>query len=257
MLDSLAYISDTTVRSVVQCADSVFVGGVRVADMPLVNHSTPLGDVLLSPAVQVVMLAAILYYLFVFCRRFGQVVELSSWLVYTSSVSIVEEHSDRHFALSWRVLGLFALGSVAVRLFYKRFVGMGMDVPPLAVVALAVVAMTALWLVPCAVVWIVGQVVLIPGFARGVIAVRRYVVERAGIYLTPFVVGYALSGLATNSVLWYIIASISTIVLLLYAFKLLKMFVDARFSIFYWILYLCAVEIFPMSLIVVVMLGLL
>ena len=239
--------------TLVHCADSVFLGGERIVEPNMLPALTALDMQLLSPLVQALMLTVVLLYLFVVYRRHEQVTELASWVFMSSPQPIFDSHIDRHTLLPWRLLGLFSLGSIATISFYKYF-DATVDAVPLTLVLGATVLVALVWLLQNFLVWAIGEVTLKQRFTSAVSAIRRFAVELSGIFLTPFVVAYSFSGESGSNALWVIILLILIILIGVFAFKLLKMFVATRFSIFYWILYLCAVEIFPMSLAVIAML---
>lgn len=243
-------VGDTLCDSVVLCADSVFIGGERLVDVGDFPVLTLLDGQLLAPVVQILMLAVILMYMWVVYRRSDQVLEL------TKLMTVVDAHVDRRSTLHWRLFGLFSLGSVAVMVVCKYLLS-ELPVETYVVVGGTILCVTFVWLLQSLLLWIVGKVVLARPFFESIQSIRNYVVELAGMFMTPIVVAYAFGGDTTTSVLWVIILIITAIVVVLFTLKMLKLFVGAGFSIFYLFLYLCAVEFFPMSLAVAVTLRLL
>ncbi|MBQ8863798.1 MAG: DUF4271 domain-containing protein [Rikenellaceae bacterium] len=261
MHDSLLNITQTdtlVTRNVlpVECADSVFVGSVRVLAERVDMSLSALDALMLSPVTQAVMLVVVLAYLLILCRRYGEAVEMSSWLIFPSLTPICESHSDWRFGLPWRVLGLFSMGVVATMLFYRVW-DVSLALHPALVLGVVAIMVVLAWSLQWLVLKIVAEAVLQQRFVAMLASVRRFSVEMVGVWMTPLVVGCVLSSGGVAEVLWWVVLIVSAILVLINSLKILNLFVVARFSIFYWILYLCAVEFLTVSLAVVVTLRLL
>ena len=246
----------TPATNIVECADSVWIGGSAVATEAIPTLRTSLEVLLADPMMQSVLLVLTLTYLTIMCRRFGEAIEMSSWLFLPSATTVCEEHADRRMGLSWRLLGLATLGCFATMLFYKT-IGTELNLRSWVVIAAIIAGVTLVWGAQELILSFSGEAVLQHRFTRTLTAVRCYTVEMAGVWLTPLVVGCALSSGAMSVILWWIVVVIGSILILVHLLKILNLFMGAGFSIFYWILYLCAVEIFPTSLAVAVTLRIL
>ena len=266
MTDTLKYnpISDlaaqadtlTPIANIVECADSVWIGGGAVATEAIPTLRTSLEVLLSDPLMQSVLLVLTLAYLTIMCRRFGEAIEMSSWLFLPSATTVCEEHADRRMGLSWRLLGLSSVGCFVTMLLYT-LVGAELSLPSWLVISAVVVGVTLVWGTQEFLLSFSGETVLQHRFTKALTAVRCYTVEMAGVWLTPLVVGCALSSGAMSVILWWIVVVIGAILILIHLLKIFNLFIGAGFSFFYWILYLCAVEIFPTSLAVAVTLRIL
>ena len=68
------------------------------------------------------------------------------------------------------------------------------------------------------------------------------------IAVTPFVILTLLTEGVVAQIAFYISAAVSSLSLILFVKDSFLLFNTQRFSIFHWILYLCALEFFPLSL---------
>ena len=164
MHDSLLNITQTdtlVTRNVlpVECADSVFVGSVRVLAERVDMSLSALDALMLSPVTQAVMLVVVLAYLLILCRRYGEAVEMSSWLIFPSLTPICESHSDWRFGLPWRVLGLFSMGVVATMLFYRVW-DVSLALHPALVLGVVAIMVVLAWSLQWLVLKIVAEAVL-------------------------------------------------------------------------------------------------
>ncbi|MBO7168842.1 MAG: DUF4271 domain-containing protein [Rikenellaceae bacterium] len=257
-INDLAVQADTLspATNIVECADSVWIGGGAVATEAIPMLRTSLEVLLSDPLMQSVLLVLTLTYLTIMCRRFGEAIEMSSWLVLPSTTTICEEHADRRMGLSWRLLGLATLGCFAIMLLYTT-IDTEINLPSWVVISACIVGVTLVWGAQKLLLSFSGEAVLQHRFTKALTAIRCYTVEMAGVWLTPLVVGCALSSGAMSVILWWIVVIIGTILALIHLLKILNLFIGSGFSIFYLILYLCAVEIFPTSLAVAVTLRIL
>ena len=246
----------TPATTIVECADSVWIGGGAVATEAIPTLRTSLEVLLSDPLMQSVLLVLTLAYLTIMCRRFGEAIEMSSWLFLPSTTTLCEAHSDRRMGLSWRLLGLASVGCTAIILLYTN-VGTVPNLPSWVVITAVVAGITLVWGAQEFLLGFSGEAVFQQRFAKALTAVRCYSVEMAGVWLTPMVVGCALSSGAMSVILWWIVVVIGAILILIHLLKIFNLFIGAGFSFFYWILYLCAVEIFPTSLAVAVTLRIL
>ena len=68
------------------------------------------------------------------------------------------------------------------------------------------------------------------------------------IAVTPFVILTLLTEGVVAQIAFYISVAVSSLSLILFVKDSFLLFNTQRFSIFHWILYLCALEFFPLSL---------
>jgi len=76
-----------------------------------------------------------------------------------------------------------------------------------------------------------------------------------GVVAVPFVFIMAYGKGIPQSISFYALASLFIIMLILRFFRSLKVFLNKGFSIFYFILYLCALEIIPVLIVFKEILG--
>ena len=118
----------------------------------------------------------------------------------------------------------------------------------LAMSLLATLACTAIVACQAALVRIAGAVTVSQPFVSQLMLLRRTYFALAVIVTSPALLLFALCPRGTGNV-WF---SVITIELAMTAFLYLKeslnLFISKKISILHWFLYLCSVEIFPVSL---------
>lgn len=104
---------------------------------------------------------------------------------------------------------------------------------------------------------IVGGVTLTGPFVTQLIRIKRGYAALGAVSLAPVVLLFALSPQGSDAVWISLLAAGLFITFLLYLRETFALFISKKVSILHWILYLCAVEIFPVSLLwqLVVRLG--
>ncbi len=95
---------------------------------------------------------------------------------------------------------------------------------------------------------LIGKIINDRGFALPMLQIKEITYTVVGIILLPTILCYALSSGHTREVFMYIAAIQLIAVLVLYISKTFLFFISKKFSLLHTILYLCAVEIFPMTL---------
>ncbi len=95
---------------------------------------------------------------------------------------------------------------------------------------------------------LIGKIINDRGFALPMLQIKGISYTVVGITLLPTILCYALAQGHTREVFMYIVASQLFIISLLYVAKTFLFFISKKFSLLHTILYLCAVEIFPMTL---------
>ena len=104
---------------------------------------------------------------------------------------------------------------------------------------------------------IVGGVTLTGPFVTQLIRIKRGYAALGAVSLAPVVLLFALSPQGSDAVWISLLSAGLFITFLLYLRETFALFISKKVSILHWILYLCAVEIFPVSLLwqLVVRLG--
>ncbi len=147
------------------------------------------------------------------------------------------------------VIGLLFLGVVAVRFGASRFPLPG-DFPGIGALAslLATLACVALVVFQAAVVSAVGAVTLSQPLMGQLLQFKRTYFSLAVILAVPPLLLLVLAPPGTGA-LWIVAAIVlSAVPFLLYLIESLRLFISKKVSILHWFLYLCTVEIFPISL---------
>ena len=88
------------------------------------------------------------------------------------------------------------------------------------------------------------------GFTSGLIRLRKLLIVLSMALLLPFTFLFCLSAQTDKNVLGIGILAVLVLQLLFFLFKTYQFFIAQKVSILYWFLYLCTVEFFPISLLV-------
>ena len=94
----------------------------------------------------------------------------------------------------------------------------------------------------------VGGVTLTSGFTTQLIRIKRGYAALGAIILAPIILLFALSPLGSDTIWAGLLTAGWLITFLLYLRETFALFISKKVSILLWILYLCAVEIFPVTL---------
>ena len=94
----------------------------------------------------------------------------------------------------------------------------------------------------------VGGVTLTSGFTTQLIRIKRGYAALGAIILAPVILLFALSPLGSDTIWAGLLTAGWLITFLLYLRETFALFISKKVSILHWILYLCIVEIFPISL---------
>ena len=118
----------------------------------------------------------------------------------------------------------------------------------LALSLLATLACIGVVLFQLAAVRLAGAVTLSQPFISQIVLLKRTYFTLAVIITSPVLLLFALCPRGTGGV-WFCIIVIELIVTaILYLREVLNLFISKKISILHWILYLCTVEVFPISL---------
>ena len=94
----------------------------------------------------------------------------------------------------------------------------------------------------------VGGVTLTSGFTTQLIRIKRGYAALGAIILAPVILLFSLSPLGSDTIWAGLLTAGWLITFLLYLRETFALFISKKVSILHWILYLCAVEIFPVTL---------
>lgn len=159
------------------------------------------------------------------------------------------------------VLGILFAGVSAVRLCDRPEIGPALlrEAGGVSLLLTLGVALASLlfYLYGILLLRIVGGVTLTGPFVTQLIRIKRGYAALGAVSLAPVVLLFALSPQGSDAVWISLLSAGLFITFLLYLRETFALFISKKVSILHWILYLCAVEIFPVSLLwqLVVRLG--
>ena len=96
--------------------------------------------------------------------------------------------------------------------------------------------------------WCIGQVTLTQSFVETLLYVKQFHFALASLSVLPFILLYALCPIGSGSGWLCGIVGLSATIILLFLREIHSLFVAKNISNLHWILYLCIVEVFPVSL---------
>ena len=150
------------------------------------------------------------------------------------------------------IIGLFFIGVLVIK-YSDVLLGTQLSsaIPPIAAMPLSV-AVSLAFCVVLIVQWMllqaVGFVTLSRGFIAQLLQLRQLYFTLQNIIITPTLLLFVLCERGTGEIWFFLIVIELAITLLLYLREALNLFLSKKISILHWILYLCGVEIFPLSL---------
>ena len=219
----------------------------RPLSSPLTDNAVFQGFVLLLAATY----ATLLY------RNLGDIRSLLNRISRdkTSGERLSEEPGSNGFARFLNLttaIGILFMGVVVVKYGDSLMPpGLGRSLSHGAVLALSLLA-TLAWgiviLFQAAVVRIIGAVTLSQPFIAQLVQLRQTFFSLAVIIASPALLLFALCPRGTGSVWFFVGAAELIITAVLYLKESLNLFISKKISILHWFLYLCTVEVFPISL---------
>ena len=219
----------------------------RPAGPSLTDNAVFQGFVLLLAAIY----ATLLY------RNLGDVRTLLSRISRdtTSGERISEEPGGSGFSRFLNVttaIGMLFMGVVVVKygdtLISPEWTASLSQAAVLALSLLATLAWCTVFLFQAATVRIVGAVTLSQPFIAQLVLLRRTYFSLAVIITSPPLLLFALCPRGTGAA-WFVVGALELIITaVLYLRESLNLFISKKISILHWFLYLCTVEVFPVSL---------
>ena len=101
----------------------------------------------------------------------------------------------------------------------------------------------------------IGWVIEQPSFTSCLERTGRDYVIMAGFAFVPFLLAFSLVGKIAGNALFIIALVLIAYSCLSYAVRSLRIFLSAGFSVFFWILYLCTLELIPLGVLIYVFAG--
>ncbi len=116
---------------------------------------------------------------------------------------------------------------------------------PSVLVATIVVAVLQI-----ALLWVIGGVAMCSDVTSTLLRLRKICFSIFTICCTPTVLLYALGEIGRFNLFLYLLVAEAVVILLVFLYETFDLFISKKISVLHWILYLCTVELFPVSLIV-------
>lgn len=258
-VDSLSTVvtapADFTALNSYADADSVF--GVGSSLVPVWSVEGGTGTSLVAePTFQLfVLLLAAIYILFI-RANVGNI----SMLLSKTARDVTSRHkifSDQgigysHFLNQALIVGVLFIGVLAVK-FCDLWTPPSIlsMLSPGAVMAMPVIMISLFCIFviyEITLLWVVGGVTLSQPFIEELVYLKRVYLTLTVVAISPTILLFALSARNEGVGLLYFIAVEAVVVLVMFLKETLALFIHKKISILNWFLYLCAVEIFPVSL---------
>jgi len=149
-------------------------------------------------------------------------------------------------------IGMLFMGIAAVKCGDMLIPGQSMNAIPHGAVLLLSLLASLAWMgvavYQAAVVRLAGAITLTQPFISQLVLLKRTYFSLSVIVTSPALLLFALCPRGTGGV-WFCVVAIELIVVAaLYLRETLNLFLSKKVSILHWILYLCTVEVFPISL---------
>jgi len=154
--------------------------------------------------------------------------------------------------------GVFAVSVFACRILFAHASGMlGAAMPPWSIPLLGVAvtaAIETIMLLQRSALHVAGYVTVSASFIQSLLHLRKIHFAMFAVIAVPVMLLYNSYGGAWNAVFLYAGAILILGMACVYLCKSYVLFVGQKISILYWFLYLCIVELFPVSLVISILL---
>lgn len=193
-----------------------------------------------------VLLLGILYVFFLY-DHLGDIYTLFGR--HTRSQRLFESRGGyNRFFVTALVILILLCGLLAVRLLPPQTVAALSAFDSLLLALPAATLFFGVGLFQYGVIRAVGQLTLSQDVAEGLIHLKTLVYTAFATFCTPFVFLFVLTPAGSGSLWIVLIAVVGALLLALLLRESLMLFLSKKISILHWFLYLCTVEIFPLSL---------
>lgn len=204
---------------------------------------------------QCVIFATAVIYIFFLVRYSDIILEFIRTALSTESNTMRKEKGiqlsseQRNLSIVMALVGIILLSLIAVRLYRRLrpplFAG---DVGIWAGFGIAAAAMTAAIAAECAVLYLAGGLSGRREACQSLIRIKLLYFALGVSVMAPFCISYLLLPGDAASVWLYAAFGLCSVSTLLFVKESFLLFISQRISILFWILYLCILEIFPISL---------
>lgn len=232
-------------------ADLFGAGATLAANATALTTAPPLTA---NPLFQCFVLALAVIYTLLICHHTDEIYTLfaRSPLDAISGKRTIDTHSggeQTQFLNFIGMTGLLLIGVLCVKC-------MDLLLPPqplpfFATIGISLIASAALLiiaLVQVGTLHLIGAVTYSSEFTRELIYLKRTIFAMMAIAVTPALLFFALSPAETEFIWIYIIIAEAIMALLVFLRRSFLLFMYKKISILHWFLYLCTIEIFPISL---------
>jgi len=248
-----AFVADSVLEQPDSTSVAVFGARSVLAESSVARTSgvTPLAS---GPVYQVSVVALLLAYTLLLYRFRSDISSIFVRHKTQPDDQVAEGLSSIYtrFFNSAFTVGLLTAGVMVVK-FVDVMAGEAFDAPYWLVLgAVPLVACMLLLVVgvQSSMLWAVGRQTLCDGFIRQLMRLKRGGFTLFTVVCTPLILLYALGPRDSYDAFMYVIGIELVALVLVFLYKTYALFVDKKISILHWFLYLCSVELFPVSLIV-------
>ncbi|MFI3264622.1 MAG: DUF4271 domain-containing protein [Rikenellaceae bacterium] len=137
----------------------------------------------------------------------------------------------------------FAVFWVAIVTFFALMPTLRVEIAAIILAAIALIYIYQILLVN-----LIGKIINHRDFAKLMLHIKGMANTMIGIMVVPTILCYALTNGKAHDIFMYIVAVQFFTITMLYTLNTFIFFISKKFSVLHTILYLCAVEIFPITL---------
>lgn len=211
--------------------------------------------------VQLIVLAIFVTYslvLYGYGSHVATVLNLSRGKLYVEKLLEDQNYVFEKFLALTNILGLMVISVAVVKAadigWGEQAAGLMPRWMQMSLIGLVWVAMCVVTLVQRMLLGVVGVVTLNRGLTEKITYLKKLALSLFTIIATPTVLMMALAPAGVSKVLLVIAIAESGVALVFFLFRTYMIFIEQKISILYWFLYLCAVEILPLSVPIALML---
>lgn len=205
---------------------------------------------------QIAVIALLLLYTVLLYRYRSDIVEvLTNRKAVAEEVGTAGQSIYSRFLNSALVVGMLLVGIMAVKISDllpdRTFSAFPLWATLLAVPAVSCAALAVAG-VQVAALWCIGRAAMCDTFMSQIARLRKICFAAFAVICSPVVLLYAASERGVSEWLAYVAVIEIVLILTIFLRETYALFVDKNISILHWFLYLCTVELFPVSLIVLI-----
>ena len=211
-----------------------------------------------TPTFGLLVLSILCFYCLMLYQHLSDAVQLLARVTreHTTGDRLSEESIGGYnrFLTLCTILGILLAGVASMRYFAPW-----LPMTPLAVWprtaafvgALSVaVALCFIWLYQLVITLFIGRLTYTQQLLEQIYLLKRTSFAMLTLVATPFLALWLLTPVGEGNVWFWMIIIALIFTLVLYLYETLSLFISKKISILHWFLYLCGVEIFPISLLV-------